>query len=198
MIFPVLSLFSMPLFGSDTANEALQQKIATAINKVYARTQEKAKPWIQAEYFVSQDEQFPIMLTEQEWKVLLSGKQYHILREAGTERSFSGEYDKFYQKGTYYSAATGQALYSSQDKYDSKTGWPSFSQPISANAVKYRLEKSFWGTTRIEVIDSLSGSHLGHVFDDGPPSTGLRYCMNSVALIFVPDGQAAPKTLSQK
>jgi peptide-methionine (R)-S-oxide reductase len=135
--------------------------------------------------------EYPMKLTEREWKDRLTETQYHILREKGTERAFTGKYDHFYEKGTYYSAASLQPLFSSETKFNSGTGWPSFYAPISPDAVKLVKDKSH-GMTRWEVVDSKSGSHLGHVFDDGPQPTGKRYCMNSASLIFVPEGGAPP------
>jgi peptide-methionine (R)-S-oxide reductase len=135
---------------------------------------------------------YPIKLSDSEWKDRLTPFQYHILREKGTERAFTGELDKVYQEGTYYSAATGQPLFSSQSKFNSGTGWPSFYEPIDDDAVVLVEDKSFF-MTRIEVVDSSSGSHLGHVFPDGPEPTGLRFCMNSASLIFVPEGADPPQ-----
>lgn len=153
----------------------------------------EASNWIKKEYFVEENARFEIERKDKEWKKILSQEQFYILRKKGTERAFTGEYDKFYKTGTYYSASTGQPLFSSEDKYASGTGWPSFTKPIDSDAVRYRIERSFFGSARIEVIDSLSGSHLGHVFEDGPPPTGLRYCINSLALLFVEKGGLAPR-----
>jgi len=139
---------------------------------------------------------FPIVLSEAKWMERLTPFQYKILREKGTERAFSGKYNKVYEAGTYYSAATGQPLFSSDAKFNSGTGWPSFYEPISQDAVLL-VEDNSWFSRRVEVLDSSSGSHLGHVFDDGPLPTGLRYCMNSAALIFVPEGAELPELVKE-
>jgi peptide-methionine (R)-S-oxide reductase len=138
--------------------------------------------------------QFPVVLTTAQWKQRLSSDQFYILREKGTEPPFSGKYDHNHASGIYYSAATGQPLFSSKDKFDSGTGWPSFTRPINPKAVVLAVDNSDF-MHRIEVEDSLSGSHLGHVFDDGPPPTGKRYCIDSAALIFIPTGGAPPQEL---
>ena len=138
------------------------------------------------------DVEVKIELTEEQWKQRLTPLQYQVLRRAGTEGAFTGQYDKFYENGNNYSAATGQPRFRSEVKYDSGSGWPSFYEPINPEALVLKDDRS-WGSTRIEVLDSSSGSHLGHVFSDGPEPTGLRYCINSVSLIFVPDGEEPPR-----
>lgn len=140
---------------------------------------------------LSESYRFPLVLSEEEWKKRLTPEQFYILRKRGTERAFTGALYNNHQKGTYYSAATGQPLFSSSAKYDSGSGWPSFWEPIDPDAVRYRVDFDL-GYPRVEVVDSLSGSHLGHVFGDGPAPTGLRYCINSAALIFVPEGGTPP------
>jgi len=142
------------------------------------------------------DISFPVQLTEREWQRRLTDERYYILREDGTERSFSNALWDNTERGVYYSAATGQPLFHSDDKYKSGTGWPSFTQPISPDAVAYMWDNGLF-SRRIEVIDSLSGSHIGHVFNDGPGPAGQRYCMNSAALIFVPLGEDPPELVTR-
>ena len=135
--------------------------------------------------------EYKVRKSEKEWKEMLEPGQFKILRKAQTERPFTGSYNDNKKTGIYYSAATGQPLFASDSKFDSGCGWPSFFEPIVPGAVLYRSDKSH-GMVRTEIIDSSSGSHLGHVFEDGPPPTGLRYCMNSAAMIFVEVGDEPP------
>ena len=124
-----------------------------------------------------------LRVTDAEWKKILPAETYHILREAGTEAPDSGPYVHNPKKGTYYCAACGHALFSSATKFDSGTGWPSFYQVLNKNSVMENRDESL-GVVRTEVVCERCGGHLGHVFDDGPKPTGLRYCMNGFALSF--------------
>ncbi len=128
---------------------------------------------------------YPVQKSDAEWKEALTPEAYHVLREAGTERAFSGKYWNHHEEGVYVCAACRQKLFDSKTKFESGTGWPSFYEPIDPKAVEERSDTSLM-MTRTEVRCSRCGGHLGHVFDDGPKPTGLRYCINSGALLFEP------------
>jgi peptide-methionine (R)-S-oxide reductase len=119
--------------------------------------------------------------SEQEWRSELTPTQYHVLREKGTERAFTGEYAHANERGVYRCAGCGNELFRSEQKYDSGTGWPSFWAPVNSDSVDTDQDVGY-GMVRTEVMCNVCGGHLGHVFDDGPNPTGLRYCINSAAL----------------
>jgi peptide-methionine (R)-S-oxide reductase len=136
---------------------------------------------------------FPVTKTDEEWRKILTKEQYYVLRDHGTERAFTSPLDKNYAAGQYNCAGCGTPLFTAETKFDSGTGWPSFWKPID-NAIGTTRDRSFF-MVRTEVHCATCGGHLGHVFDDGPQPTGLRYCMNGVALKFVPkDGAEAGKS----
>jgi len=123
--------------------------------------------------------------TDAQWRAELTPEQYNVLRQHGTERAGTGELLKLHDDGTFVCAGCGNELFSSETKFDSGTGWPSFFKPLEANSVEEKTDVSY-GMKRTEVLCNKCGGHLGHVFEDGPNPTGLRYCMNSAAMKFDP------------
>lgn len=128
-----------------------------------------------------------IVKTKEEWSALLSPNAYEVMVMKKTEAKFKNKYNKETRSGTYYSAATGEVLFSSEDKFESNTGWPAFSRPVNPNSLSIKEDRSN-GMLRYEVIETSTGLHLGHIFEDGPIELGgRRFCINSAALIFKPE-----------
>lgn len=129
------------------------------------------------------NKQFKVNKTDEEWKAELTEEQYYVLRQAGTERPYTGQYNMHFEKGVYTCAGCGEALFSSDSKFDAHCGWPSFDREIETGKIIEKLDTSH-GMVRTEILCGSCGGHLGHVFNDGPTETGLRYCVNSLSLDF--------------
>jgi peptide-methionine (R)-S-oxide reductase len=145
---------------------------------------------------VESKEQFPVEKTDEEWRAGLTPEQYRVLRRHGTERSGTSVLNDEHRAGVFRCAGCGQPLYESAAKFESGTGWPSFTQPFAEGHLKYIRDTSY-GMVRTEIVCARCGSHQGHVFPDGPPPTGHRFCINSVSLSFTPVGEALPDKLGR-
>ena len=175
LLFLLVSVFSL--------NSACSQKhdVAAASSRPTRAVAGTAYPKPQP--VTGKSDEFPVRHTEAEWKKLLTPDQFYILREQGTERPFTGKYHDNHASGTYYCAADHNLLFTSDTKFESGTGWPSFFAPAAVGSVKVASDNSM-GMSRDEVVCAKCGGHLGHVFNDGPQPTGQRFCMDGNALVF--------------
>ncbi len=178
--FAIISLITVAGFALGCGQSAASKNEGAAAPEVSA-TPAKSSPAIAGSDDIFNGQR--LEKADAEWKTLLTPAQYHVLREEGTDPPYESQYHDNHEHGDYYCAACHLKIFSSKNKYDSGTGWPSFYQPINAKNVVEKVDKSL-GETRTEIECARCGSHLGHVFDDGPKPTGLRYCMNGTALKF--------------
>jgi peptide-methionine (R)-S-oxide reductase len=169
--FSLLLLFTIVVQGCYSQNTSSKK------NKIMDTSNQKKNP------VYSNTDTSKVVMSDDEWKKMLSPEVYNVARQKGTERPFTSKYETSHEIGTYYCAVCGNALFKSDTKFESGCGWPSFYQPISKTSIIYAPDNTY-GMQRTEVMCGRCKSHLGHVFDDGPPPTGLRYCINGVVLDF--------------
>lgn len=172
----ILVILSMLFFACEKKAGEVQTSAPVAQNAGFVQPKNP---------YYSRTDTTALKVTDAEWKKILPADVYHVAREKGTERAFTGKYWDYTGRGTYYCAVCGNTLFKSDAKFASNCGWPSFFEPNRENSMIYQPDKSH-GMDRIEVLCGRCNSHLGHLFDDGPPPTGKRYCMNSIVLDFVP------------
>lgn len=174
-------IFALTIFSCGTTNSA--DPVKTAVSQQASAATMPSDTIVPAQYDAN-GKLITITKTDAEWKKLLTEQEYYVLRQKGTERAFTGDQVNNHEKGIFICAACGLPLFSSTAKFESGTGWPSFFEPLKPEYVGKNKDTSY-GMDRDEVLCARCGGHLGHVFDDGPRPTGLRYCMNSVSLDFV-------------
>ncbi|GAB2957821.1 hypothetical protein GCM10027048_25660 [Hymenobacter coalescens] len=176
LLLSLLCLTSLPACS--------QNKKSGAADKTAAPVQlTSAQQYPQAQPATGKPDEFPIRKTDAQWKAQLTPDQYYILRQQGTERPFTGKYHDNHAKGNYYCAADHNLLFTSDTKFESGTGWPSFWAPATNESLKVTTDNTY-GMSRDELLCAKCGGHLGHVFNDGPKPTGLRYCMDGNGMVF--------------